>query len=443
MMRFGDFVKRRVHVFRTETPLLIISLVIAILVWFLISVMVYPDLSQTFESIPLQSIELMGTPAEENGLSVVTSQDIKSVNVRISGSRAKIGDLKKEQLVAKVDVSGVTASGTHLLRIVVESSSDTEFQVVQVDPAVIEVEFDKKSEKVFEVSLDNSNIGVEDGYYCNRDEITIEPKTVTVTGFQSQLDRIAKVEVKPVAEDKLTETTELTSGNVLLYTADGAVKDIETSGLKLENPDFNVTVPVYIKRTLSIVPTISNRSTSYYFDSSIFSDPELCVIEPSEISVVSSSETINEYDTLGTEAISLLEIEPGYSVKVKIDIPDGCKNISGTEEVTITFVLKGYAIKESYAKIAEITAKNLPSAYDISFITSGVYPILVGKEESINSIEMLDIVLQIDLSNIKKLSEDSYSLPVTVMVQGYPDVWAIGDRERYLVTFSLRQKDTG
>ena len=61
------------------------SVVIAVVLWFVISIAIYPTTPRTIHHIPL-SVEIGGTSAEENGLSVI-DYDVEDVTVQIEGNR--------------------------------------------------------------------------------------------------------------------------------------------------------------------------------------------------------------------------------------------------------------------------------------------------------------------------------------------------------------------
>ena len=57
------------------------SVAIAIVLWFVISIAIYPTTPRTLHHVPLK-VEIAGTSAEENGLSVI-DYDVQDVTVQI------------------------------------------------------------------------------------------------------------------------------------------------------------------------------------------------------------------------------------------------------------------------------------------------------------------------------------------------------------------------
>ena len=91
--------------------MMITSVAIAIVLWFVISIAIYPTTPRTLHHVPLK-VEIAGTSAEENGLSVI-DYDIKDVTVQIEGKRSKVGNIEADNLTAEVTFS-TTASAVRL-----------------------------------------------------------------------------------------------------------------------------------------------------------------------------------------------------------------------------------------------------------------------------------------------------------------------------------------
>ena len=84
--------------------MMITSVAIAIVLWFVISIAIYPTTPRTLHHVPLK-VEIAGTSAEENGLSVI-DYDIKDVTVQICGM-----DLELEAMSAgELNIRGKIAS---------------------------------------------------------------------------------------------------------------------------------------------------------------------------------------------------------------------------------------------------------------------------------------------------------------------------------------------
>ena len=77
-----------------ELPLIISSVLIAIVLWFIISITQYEIMTKNINDVPI-SMEL-SEASESSGLSLI-SCDTQKVNVKIEGNRTEIGGIENEK----------------------------------------------------------------------------------------------------------------------------------------------------------------------------------------------------------------------------------------------------------------------------------------------------------------------------------------------------------
>ena len=92
------FFQHRSKEAKGNLPMIILSLLLAILIWLVVAMTLYPSIPKTIENIPL-SVDIAGSPAADSGLSVI-SCDVDTVDVQLVGSRTQIGNLNEENLEA-------------------------------------------------------------------------------------------------------------------------------------------------------------------------------------------------------------------------------------------------------------------------------------------------------------------------------------------------------
>ena len=115
-MKLISIIKRKfLRSITNNLSIAIFSFIIAIIAWFVISITIYPSTPKTINNINL-SLDISQTSADENGLEVI-SCDVDKINVQIEGDRSQIGNLTKDDIVAKLDVDNVLVPGTKKLSI--------------------------------------------------------------------------------------------------------------------------------------------------------------------------------------------------------------------------------------------------------------------------------------------------------------------------------------
>lgn len=126
------FFQHRSKEAKGNLPMIILSLLLAILIWLVVAMTLYPSIPKTIENIPL-SVDIAGSPAADSGLSVI-SCDVDTVDVQLVGSRTQIGNLNAENLTAYVDYENVTSTGKKTLSIKVKSDSGINYEVKSILP---------------------------------------------------------------------------------------------------------------------------------------------------------------------------------------------------------------------------------------------------------------------------------------------------------------------
>ena len=92
-----------------NTRLAVISLLLAIIVWLMISMGLDQSASKNIDHIQLK-LDITGTSVSDNDL-IITDSDVEEVKVKIKGSKTQIRNLNKDTLEAYVDFGSITSPG--------------------------------------------------------------------------------------------------------------------------------------------------------------------------------------------------------------------------------------------------------------------------------------------------------------------------------------------
>ncbi|MGN1480611.1 CdaR family protein, partial [Porcipelethomonas sp.] len=173
-MNLNNIKNKIYHSFTTNPAMIIYSVIIAIIMWFVISITIYPTTPKTISNIPVE-VDITGTSAEENGLSVI-SYETKKVTVTLQGNRSSIGSLSADDLTASAVVENVTSAGEKNLKInVTAKKSDVKFEVTKVSPASMTVMFDKIDTREFDVTVEAPKIKAAEGMYMDSNDFKCTP----------------------------------------------------------------------------------------------------------------------------------------------------------------------------------------------------------------------------------------------------------------------------
>ena len=95
---------------------IIFALIIAIIVWFAISMQIFPDVTTHVSDIP---IEIKATDYMERNALSVTESYADTVTVQLTGKRYEVGNLAADDFIAKADLSAITEPGEYTVSVTV------------------------------------------------------------------------------------------------------------------------------------------------------------------------------------------------------------------------------------------------------------------------------------------------------------------------------------
>lgn len=407
---------------QSNLSLAIYSVLIAILAWFVISMTFYPSVPKTIKDVEL-TVDLNGTSAAENGLSVIDC-NIKKVNVRIKGSRTQIGKLDSGSLIAYVDVENVRSSGIKTLNIKVKSENGVPFELESVYPETAVVEFDKFETKKFEVKPYIPKIKYAEGKTVNESELTCEPNEINITGPSAELEKIAECRAVSNKSLLLDSSYNLTSDEVQLLAEDGTIL-YPSSFLKMSPSNFTLYIPVLTQKTVDLTVSLVNAPQDFdkeWFISKLkFSNNSLTIASKN------SQSEIPDILDVGKIVLSDVDIDREFSTSFPITDMLNEKNLINVSELDqITVSLDSTDLVKREFTITNINLQNEPekSKYDYEVFTPSLKINVIGPADVVSELTASDFVAEANLLNTSIMS-DQFTYDVTISCLTSNRVWAL------------------
>lgn len=401
---------------KNNLSLAIYSFIIAILVWIIVSMTIYPSVPKTIFNVPLD-IDITGTSASDNGLSVI-SCDTSSVTVEVLGSRAQVGNLNNENLKAHIDASSVTSVGKKDLKISITSNSGIQYEVKSVTPSTATVLFDKYETRDFPVTPLIPNISFDKNKTVNDQEFLCEPNVITITGPSAQLNKIAGCYAVSNKELKLDSSYTVANDEIQLYSDDGAI--IDQSSLKVNTTSFIINIPVLTQKTVGLDVSVINAPSTFDTKCLKFN------MSADKITIASKNSMSEIPDILEIGKIDLRDLDIGYSktFELKNILETGNYiNRSNLESVTVTLDSDGLAKKKIY--INNFSVSNPPDKnYKYEVLTKQLEVTLVGPQNVINDVTSSDVSAYIDLINAV-ITGEQFVYDVSISCPKYDNIWAL------------------
>lgn len=429
------------NMLRNDTSVKIISIILAIIIWFVISISEYPTINKMLYNVPVL-INTEGTFAEANSLQAELLDD-PSASVYIYGDRGQVGNLDSDSLVLNVDTTRITAPGEYHLPLEVVNNSGKDFTVDRIEPETVTVRIEKIVSKEFTVkAVIDSSISVAEGY-MTKEPIFVSANTLVVTGPEDQINSITDAVVNISSSEPMTLSSsyEFNSGDISLYNNNVKISTSE-SNLTFNRSNFTVQIPVFVRQTLSLEVSVVN--TPEGFDTAAFKS--LLTMSASEIDIAAPTDKIRDNNSINIGIINMREVDIGSTFTFNMDsvLPDGYENLSGLSSVTVTCPSEGLSKKIVAIRERNIQIVNQPSQYDFEFITATLMPYFIGPSDEIDALTSTDISCKIDILNSDfDNQEGEYILPTTFSISKSDKIWINSGSASLNVYVKASEKDSG
>jgi YbbR domain-containing protein len=401
-------------IFSSKFAMIIYSFIIAICVWTVLSIKIYPTTAKTVRSIPV-TVKL---PSDTEGEFQLQEHQVETVDIKIEANRSQIGNLTADDFTAVVDASSMKEPGTETFSINVKCSKNITYVVDSVSAETDTVVIDKTESKEVNVSVYAPNIQVLEGYRLEGDAGQCNPGTVTVTGPSQLLRKIEYAQVILDTSKEINTSYTTYSDKIKFYDENGA--EVESENLKASSGEYIISFDVLTEKNLDLTYQLKNQPTGFneeWFRKRI-------TLSNDKILLAAKGSDIDDLKSWDFGSVSLNDIDIDYSKTVSVDVPSEYQNVSGIDSVMLNLDNEGLATRE--ITINDINVINTPIGYtDFNVTTNSLTITLVGDEEQIEEISQSDIVANINLVGYK-IQSYAFNYDVTLSFGNYDKVWAYG-----------------
>ena len=402
------------QLFHNKKSAKIISVLLAIITWFVIIIFFSQDTHIEIRDIPV-NVDMDGTHAKTLGLSVVEGAD-EPISVTISGRRSVIGGLTWNDFTATVSAASVTGPGEYTLDCYVAlNKPNNEIDIITNNIIPMLLKFDKKEAKKYTIIPIADNITAADGFikidpYCTPTEITVE-------GTQSDIERLDKVIVSSEVRTRANESLQL----------DGELKFYDENDIELkselytpETTSFTISVVIYQVKSVPVtveflhLPDGVNKNEIDY------------TLSHTEIEIAASVDTIKNINSIIAGNIDLREVDKGNSeFTFEVGLPSGAIIVSGIDKVTVKVNTDKLRTKTFTVRTLRII--NAPPDYSVVVSREELTGVkVIGKSDIVRKLTSKDIIGIIDLMGTNIVQGDS-TVPITVEIPNKGLVWAVGE----------------
>lgn len=380
--------------FEKDLVVKIVSILTAILIWFVVLDSENPFEERTL-AVPLSSnVDVLAS----NNFQIVGTQLPASIDVKIKGRRQKISSVTANDFRVTIDLSGVTSSGYKNIKInAPEYLGNQDIIMMGINPTSVALNFERVIGKQYPVEVEYTGSLPADYELMN---LKIEPNNIILEEKESSISKVGKV-VAYVNLDEADDKKEIVMRAVVL----------DTQGQPLKQ--FEGKVPVIVSFNLAKkVPVITTTKGNPYNE---FYLKEI-KNSLSSVRVIGSKSVLDGIKSISTEPIDITDKTETFVTPLVTILPKGATLVAeDAERLSAEVVIEKNITRTINMPSSSISIFHGDTAGNKSYkITDTTVPITIkGKSVEVNAIKSSEIRLSI---YVQDLLPGEHEVPISVKV---------------------------
>ena len=381
----------------------LLAFIFAFMLWLLVVNIDDPVDTKTFDDIPVSIEYTEVVTQDQRSYQVLDGTD--TVSVTVSATRSVLEKISAENIVATADMRELYLESQIPIEITIPGY---EFETATASPRNVQVKIEQNKSDTFPITVTTTGT-VRDGYVLGN--VQADPERVTVNGPESVIDQISKV----VAEVNVSGLSSDSSIDAVLTYYDEDNNEISADQLANNLGTTGVKVNVTLYHTARIPVTVD---TSEVTAADGYSISEV-TWTPEEIQLAGEEEVLDALEEIRipADAIDITSISQRTEKTVDITpyLPEGTRLVDENgNNILVTARVAREGTKSFDIPVGSITVNNLDDALTVSGYGSGddLEVHIGGPQAQLNSLELSDLAVSIDLKNCTEAGE--YEVPVTI-----------------------------
>lgn len=371
--------------FQSKKLNLLISFVIAIILWAYVIGEINPVTTKSFVDV---NINLENQIAlEERGLAIESISEDK-INVTVKGERSRVQNVEKDDVYAEVDLA-LARAGHNELDVNVRTPEKVNVDkksINKVRLTVGELVSEERPTKVVYVGATNSDL----------EPYTIErtPEKVIIRGAMSNVEKVSQVVAK-VRVDQIKDKETTAEAELVPVDKNGKV----VNWIRLSSSQIQVkAVMTKTKKVDLDVPIQGNDSGDVKLD------------YQKTVIIKGNADVVKEISKIETEPVDLSAYDQNTTIELKPILPKGVQLAAGSD-MTANVVFSSTETKNITFDGGEIDVIGLAGNLKAT-VEDGVVISAEGRKSSLNDVNKEDFTLAVDVSGYSK---GSYKVDVVVV----------------------------
>lgn len=401
---------------------LLLSVVIALCLWIYVVTVVTPEDAQWVYNIPVTFTNENGLFADRN--LTLTGGRNQTVNLKFRGNRQDLQKLTSSNVIVTANLSQIDGPGDWQISYEYElpdTVSANDISLEDRNRTTVSVIVDMLETKEIPVQAVFQG-DVAEGYMP--EAIELEEDTLWISGPQ---DVVATVDHAQVVLER-TNVSKTVSDSLSYTFMDPEGNPVESDEIQCDVDKVAVMMVVNMVKEVPL-------TVEYIEGGGATAENVIEEIEPSTVTIKGNAEALEGLNSLSIARIDLTSIQNTYTTTANIIIPDGM-TIMSADTATVSIELRG--LTEKTFRVTNLEMINAPESEELlaTIGTTSMQVKLRGPSEVMDAISSNNIRAVADLSFLSS-STGMFSVPVTIYVEGFSDVGAMGS---YSVMVSISKR---
>lgn len=365
----------------SDATWLLVSVLLAVGVWYIAVTSSDPIGSRRFQRVPVQLMPSDAAPE-------ITHNPTRFVTVTVQGSQGTVSSRRSEDIVVRADLTGL-GPGTHTVPLAVNVADSGSIRRLEAQSQPSQITVTLELRESFQKKIDIIVTHPPPIGFRYDDPVTdIRYRQVIVSGAASIVAQVAAVQ----GDLDLSDSRNPIETDLRLYAVDADGGRVD--GVELGAQTAPVSVSITRRddiRQIAVRPYILPDTQPQGFNFSISR------YEPQTVFIRGNPEQLAELeDTLLTEPIDLENRQSDFETNVRVELPDEGLLVIGDNNITVSINILPINTTRQLENI-EVGAVGLGAGYTVEIVPQSVSAFVDGPVSLVEGLSSADIQVIVDL----------------------------------------------